>query len=286
MAKSFEQLDVEDLQKKKFMLATPLYGGNCEGEYLESLIKLTQTCTANKIPFQTFFISNESLIPRARNYCVDAFLRSDCTHLVFVDADIHFNPLDLLFMVYFSEEVGSSENDYSVITGAYPKKTIAWEKVKKAVDKGMADNDPNQLANFVGDYAFNLLPGTKSIAPLEIMPILHGATGFMCIHRSVFEKYQQAYPERSYYPDHTRLEHFDGSRKIFMYFDTEICDETQRYLSEDYYFSKYVRKMGVNVWLCPWFLLDHIGKYKFKGNLLATLQSGAVHSDVTGKKKK
>lgn len=283
--KSFEKLDVDDLRTKKFFFATPLYGGNCEVQFLESLLNLTKICVANGIQFEHYFISNESLIPRARNYCVDAFLRSDCTHFVFVDGDIAFNPLDLLFMVYFTEEIGSEKSQYNVLSGAYPKKAIAWEKVKKAADMGLGDENPGALENYIGDYAFNLFPGTKSFNALEMIHIRHAATGFLCVHRSVFEKFKQAYPHLAYTPDHTRMEHFDGSRKIHVFFDTEICDETNRYLSEDYYFSKYVNKMGVKTWLAPWFRLDHVGKYVFRGNLIATLQSGAVHSDVEKFKK-
>lgn len=283
--KDYQKLDLDDIKKKRFMLATPMYDGVARVGYIQSLINLTKICVANNIEYEHFFLGNESLITRARNYCVDSFLRSSCTHLVFVDADISFNPLDLLFMIYFVDGLDVKDSQYHVMSGAYPKKGISWEKIKKAVDSGLADENPNILEKYVGDYAFNLMPGVKSFNALEIIQIRHAATGFLCVHRSVFEKYIEKYPDKAYTPDHTRMEHFDGSRKIHCFFDTEIDDETDRYLSEDYMFSKYVNKMGVKTWLCPWFKLDHTGTYVFKGDLISVLQSGSVHSDLEKNKK-
>ena len=45
----------------------------------------------------------------------------------------------------------AQNEDYDIIGGAYPKKTISWEKIKLAVDKGVADDDPTVLDRYVGD---------------------------------------------------------------------------------------------------------------------------------------
>ena len=89
----------------------------------------------------------------------------------------------------------------------------------------------------------------------------------MMIHRSVFERYAEAYPELRYFPDHARSEHFDGTREITAFFDTVIDPVSKRYLSEDYMFSQYARNIGIKVWLCPWMQLQHVGSYVFGGNL-------------------
>ncbi|MBF9651877.1 hypothetical protein IAI40_12155, partial [Streptococcus pseudopneumoniae] len=49
----------------------------------------------------------------------------------------------------------SDESPYDVLAAPYPKKCISWEKIKAAVDKGVADENPAVLENFVGDYVFN-----------------------------------------------------------------------------------------------------------------------------------
>ena len=53
----------------------------------------------------SFFIFNESLITRARNYLVDEFLRAEeFTHLMFIDSDINFNPKDVLSLAVLCDD--------------------------------------------------------------------------------------------------------------------------------------------------------------------------------------
>jgi len=40
-------------------------------------------------------------------------------------------------------------------------------------------------------------------------------------------------------------------------------------LSEDYMFCQLWRKLGGQIWLCPWMKTDHIGTYHFKGDMPA-----------------
>lgn len=258
------QISVDELRKKKLFIATPMYGGQCAGMYTKSSNDLAMSCAHHGIEVRFYYLFNESLITRARNYCVDEFLRSDCTHLMFIDSDIGFNFKDVLTLMHLS----NSADEYGVITGAYPKKTIAWEKIKKAVERGFADPNPFQLEHFVGDYVFNP-DSTGSFKIDEPVKIREGGTGFMMIHREVFERYAAAYPELRYIPDHVRTAHFDGSREITAFFDCVIDPESKRYLSEDYMFSQYARKIGIDVWLCPWMQLQHVGSYTFGGSLSA-----------------
>jgi hypothetical protein len=268
------KIDLAELRKRKLFIATPMYGGQCAGMYTKSVADLTAQCVKNGIEMQSFFLFNESLITRARNYCVDEFLRSDCTHLLFIDSDIGFNPMDALGMLALQGD----DTPYDIITAPYPKKCISWEKIKLAVDKGAADQDPNNLENFVGDYVFNVK--TDQPGPIEIRldqpaQVAEAGTGFMMIRRSTFEKYKQAYPELSYLPDHVRSEAFDGSREIHAYFDCIIDPMTRRYLSEDYMFCHNAWNAGMQVWMCPWISLKHIGMYVFGGSLPAIASIGA-----------
>jgi glycosyltransferase involved in cell wall biosynthesis len=271
------KIDLEKLRNRKLFVATPMYGGNASGIYTRSMCDLTALCVKYGIEVRSYFLFNESLITRARNYCVDEFLRSDAHHLMFIDADIGFDPKDIIALMALQDD----DSSYDVIAGPYPKKCITWEKILQAVNKGVADspNNPNALEDFVGDFVFNPAmdegESSKTIRLDEPAEVLETGTGFMMIRRPTLEKYKEHYPQYSYKPDHVRTAEFDGSREIHAYFDCIIDPKTRRYLSEDYMFCQNVRQMGMKVWLCPWMHLQHAGTYVFAGKLPALASIGA-----------
>lgn len=265
------EISFDELRKRRLFVAAPMYGGQCAGMFTKSIANLSSICTANGISLQYYFLFNESLITRARNYCVDEFLRSNATHLMFIDSDIGFEAQDVLAMMALQ----SDESEYDVLCGPYPKKCIAWEKILQAVNAGKADQNPNELEKYVGDYVFNPKSGTGKIPLGEPCEVREGGTGFMMIRRATFDKYREAFPELSYKPDHVRTKHFDGTREIHAYFDCIIDPETKRYLSEDYMFCYNVQKMGGKVWLCPWMRLQHVGSFIFGGSLADLASIGA-----------
>ena len=279
------KIAIEELRKRKIFVATPMYGGMCCGMYTKSTADLATMSTQYQMDVRFFYLFNESLITRARNYLVDEFLRSPYTHLMFIDSDIHFNPNDVLSLAALADE------EHAIIGGPYPKKCIAWEKVRNAVDAGLADEDPNKLEQFTGDFVFNPAAGTSEIKINEPAECLEVGTGFMMIRREVFEQFREAYPQFSYKPDHNRSENFDGSRYIHAFFDTVIDSKafagdgasgTDRYLSEDYMFCQFSRKIGIKTWLCPWMEVGHVGSYVFNGTLgsLSNLDFAAHGADM------
>jgi hypothetical protein len=265
------KIEMDVLRKRKLFLAVPMYGGSCMGLFAKSVADLTAMFAANGLELRSYFLFNESLITRARNYCVDEFMRSDCTHMLFIDSDIGFDPRDIVAMMALQ----SDESDYDVLAGPYPKKTISWEKIKLAVDKGIADTDPNVLEKFVGDYVFNPKSGNGTIRIDEPVEVSEVGTGFMMTRRSAFEKFRDAYPQYHYKPDHVRTEHFDGTREIMQYFQAEIDPESKRYLSEDYWFCQKLTQAGGKIWYCPWMKLQHVGTYIFGGSLADLASIGA-----------
>ena len=322
MSEGFKlQVSIEELQKRKLFLAVPMYGGQCAGMFTRSVADLSAICTKHGIPLQLFFLFNESLVTRARNYCVDEFMRSGATHLMFIDSDIGFNPQDVIALLAMQND----ESEYDVIGGPYPKKCISWEKIKQAVDKGMADENPNNLEKYVGDYVFNPKTTQREIPLNQPVEVLEIGTGFMMVRRKTFEDYQRSFPHLWYKPDHVRTEHFDGTREIMAYFDcvidraygqedmhkliqelaansnTEVLIKraqemlelektiaSKRYLSEDYMFCYNVQKAGMKVWFCPWMQLQHVGSYIFGGSLadLASIGvSATADPGSLGKKK-
>jgi hypothetical protein len=191
---------------------------------------------------------------------------------MFIDADIGFRAKDVLSLLGIQI---SDPDKYNVITAPYPKKTIAWEKIKKAVESGKVDENPFNLEYYAADFVFNPANNIKSFRIDEPVEVSEAGTGFMLIPRKTFETYEEVYPEYKYKPDHVRTESFDGSRDIMAYFDCQIDPNTRRYLSEDYFFCYNVRDAGMKVWMCPWMELQHVGSYIFKGHMAAIASLGA-----------
>lgn len=268
------EINADVLRKNtKLMICTPMYGGDCKGVYADASIKLAQILASRGIPHKFHFLFNESLITRARNYCVDEFLRAEdgsFTHMIFIDADIEYDPLFVLSMLWLQTD----DSPYDVFGAPYPKKNISWEKIVMAVNKGLADENPAELENYVGDFVFNFPPGEVTFNPELPVEVMELGTGFMMIRRNTFNRLEKAYPNLKYVPDHARSAEFDGSRKINLFFDCAVHPETERYLSEDYRFCHLVRDAGMKVWLCPWMNLRHFGNMSFTGNFHKMIANG------------
>jgi len=263
------KVNIEELKKNKLFIATPMYGGMAHGLYVKSCLDLQTTFQQYGIETKFSFLFNESLITRARNYLVDEFLRSDYTHMLFIDSDIHYSPQDIIALMAL---------DKDVIGGPYPKKSMNWGNIAQAA-RNHPDMEPKELENLVGEYVFNVVKGTQSFQVSEPLEVLEIGTGHMMIKRHVFEKMAAEYPLIRYKPDHVGQANFDGSRYIHAYFDTVIDTSesitgggSERYLSEDYMFCQMWRKMGGQIYLCPWMRTQHIGTYAFTGNMPAVAQ--------------
>ena len=251
--------DEQTPTRPSVMIATPMYGGMCTGLYASAIMQLVGVCGQSGMQMYYSFMMNESLITRARNSMAYDFLKSDATHLMFIDADIAFNPNDIPRMV---------DADKDIICGVYPKKEINWVQVSEAVKNGVA---PEHLQFHTGAFVLNLAHGEKSKSgninePIEIA---NGGTGFMLIKREVFETLKDKVP--SYTNDMYHAVDVVREVKIIPeFFATSIDEESNRLLSEDYHFCKIAREAGFKVYAAPWANFGHTGTYTFSGTLPRT----------------
>jgi hypothetical protein len=246
----------ENEKKPKIFVATPMYGGMCAGFYTQSIIQLLTTCQANGVDVEYSFMFNESLITRARNSLTHTFMQTDCSHLMFIDADIKFRAEDVIHMI-------RAEKD--ILCGIYPKKEINWYSVKAAMDRGVPFD---QLKSHTGSFVVNLVNYAGEVTvPVNVpVEIFNGGTGFMLIKREVFDKLGESVP--SYSNDVVDLGgKMKQSEPIKEFFTTSIEPGTNRLLSEDYHFCRIWRETGGQVHAAPWCQLSHIGTYAFEGQL-------------------
>jgi GT2 family glycosyltransferase len=255
-------IDMEYLRGMNIFFATPCYGGLVTDQYFLSMFRLSQLLIQYGIKFRITTLRNESLIPRARNILTAMFLDDEAsTHLMFIDADIEFDPDSIIRMLAM---------DKDVIAGAYPKKTINWNMVKSAAMRG-----EENLATFGADYAINLKvePGTNRVrSHMGAVEVLDASTGFFLVKKEVVKKMTAAHPELHYKNDSSIDPRFNPY--CYALWDTMIDPRDRRYLSEDYTFCRRWQDMGGEIWVDPNTKLSHVGSYTFEGNLNNLLKPG------------
>jgi hypothetical protein len=242
-----------DLKEVRLFVGMPCYGGQLYYSTARSLIQLTDISRQIGMNLTVLFLGNESLVQRARNRLVSDFRAGDFTHLMFIDSDIGFEPLDVIRML---------QADLEVVVGAYPKKEIVWELVETALQRGYHGKD---LAPFASQHVINftLVDGKLTVMAMgddKFVEVKDGATGFMLIKRAVIDKMIDAYPETKYRPDDKEPY---GSQPYAL-FDCIIDDG--RYLSEDYTFCRRWQRIGGKAHCFLSARLTHTGTFTFQGH--------------------
>ena len=272
------------LRQKHIFIATPCYGGQIGEPYFRSMMKFSILCNKYNIQYTISTLANESLITRGRNTLNSFFMENkQATHLFFIDADIEFNAEDILRMVAY---------DKDIVVGAYPKKALNWESIMSAARNPDLQETPETIEGHSSNYDVNFdflkdKDGNKTPqVQIEdnLVKLKDAGTGFMCIKKEVMQKMFDAMPETKYVNDINVDQKFEP----FMYalFDCIIDPKTKRYLSEDYFFCHKARAAGMQVWMCPWMQINHIGSYIFKGNMAAIGSLGvSATADKSASKK-
>jgi len=251
---------------KTLFFASPLHDGRVESAYFCAAIDLDRGMRAHNIPVQFYFHSGESLITRARNNICKVFLESRCgetgepwTHLVMMDSDMQFTSDQI------ARVLGMADAKHQVIAGLAPVKAINWEAVRKDAVAGFTAKD---LESAGSRMVVNPLPGHDySRNDDALVPVKYCGTGFILIAREALLAFQNAYPELAYLPDYKIGEPaLDDAEDptVTAFFDTMICPDEKRYLSEDFYFCNKMKAIGIQPYVCRDVLVGHIGKYTYK----------------------
>jgi hypothetical protein len=232
-------------------LATPCFGGMVGQRYMVSAIALMQLFEKAGVKVTLDLLGYESLITRGRNILVSRFLDDPtATHLLFVDADIGFDPLQVARMLRF---------DRDVCAGMYPLKLHDWNTGVGNVLAGEAvETAP---LRYVGAPC----AGDEAESRDDFVKATYAGTGFMLIKRQVFTQLMAAHPELRYSAAHVAAAPSQSPNQYAM-FDCMIEPETGVYLSEDYTFCRRWRNLGGEVWLDTRGALIHVGQYEFVGN--------------------
>ena len=153
-------------------IAIPTYSGSVRNECVVSLIGALSHLGGRAMGGQIQFLQGNGIIALARNVLVTQFLKSDCSHLMFIDDDVTFPPDGI------SKLIG---HDVELVGGIYP------------------------LKQDEGGFAVR----ARAMLPANLFECNSIATGFMCIKRSLIERIIEATPERRFKESRTGEYHHD-----------------------------------------------------------------------------
>jgi len=222
------QVNLDYLKTTRVHMCMPCYGGQLTESTFMSYIKWANTARQLGLDWTVETMTNESLISRARNTLTAKFLHTkESTHLMFIDADIGWEPWHLLVMLDAQKDV---------IGGLYPMKSLPIK------------------------WCVNGIPGKPEPAPEDnLIEVSKTGTGFMLIKRDVFEKLDAHPATKPFKNDIGLPQELDPYMKT--YFDTAVREG--RYYSEDWTFCENWRDIGGQVWVDKRVLLRHTGTYVF-----------------------
>ena len=241
------QVNIDYLKTTRVHICMPCYGGMLTESTFMSYIKWANTCRQLGIDWTMETMTNESLISRARNTLTAKFLNNkESTHLMFIDADIGWEPWHLLVML---------NRDVDVIGGLYPMKSLPVK------------------------WCVNGFEGAEE-GPDGLQEVSKTGTGFMLIKRAVFEKLN-AHPATKPFANDIGLPP-ELNPYMKTYFDTAVREN--RYYSEDWTFCENYRDLGGKIWVDKRVLLKHTGTYVFdyqtQDQLYKDLHSLALTNNV------
>ena len=259
-------------------LLTPCFASLCYVNYVTCLMKTIELFKQFNIKLTIEFCRNDSLVTRARNNLVARAMNDpEMTHIMFIDNDISWDPVDILKLLI---------TDKQLIGGIYPLKHYNWNDLitdkknpynSNVVQSLIANKNKSQFKNMISDenmiqynllkYNVNYLTNTLNIEK-NLTRVKHLATGFMMIQRNVITKMSAAFPSTKYTDDVNFLVAEENDH-AYALFDCGV--EDGHYYSEDWLFCHRWTKMGGSIWTDVTINLTHTGIEDYRGSYLASL---------------
>lgn len=235
--------ELRSREPAKVFIPIPAYDWKAEVQFFYSFLNVVVNS-----PVRVNTIANfQDGIARTRNGFAAHFLNNlHEDYLFFVDSDIVFTAADFERVMYHCVVGGKK-----IVAGLYPKKsaTLGW------------------VVNVHG-------PGAQPDSDTGMLKVRHAGTGFLCVHRSVFEAMRDKFPQIRYgAPD---LNLHDVAWDFF-----PMGARNGEYESEDYAFCRMAEEAGFEIYADTRVQVKHVGKCVYP--LHATLTDGDI-ADIVHKR--
>lgn len=119
-------MDRVEQQVRRVLIGTPCYDGKIEVWHANSLVQTIKTSVGSGIDITPIWLSYDALIQRARNDLMAIMIEGGFDDIVFIDADIDWEPADFFKLL---------AHPVDVVGGTYRKKGDAELYVAKILDQ-------------------------------------------------------------------------------------------------------------------------------------------------------
>lgn len=217
---------------RRIFLALPVGDGKPFDNHVVALPNTALALAKHKIGMDFAIEGGNVHVDDARNALVRQFLQTDCTDLVFIDADVGWRPEDLVRLV---------QHDRDIVAGIYPKK-------QDEIDYPVYWKDPRHI----------------QADPDGCIEVARVPTGFLRIKRHVVEKLVETVP-------HFRGNGDKEGEPLYPIIFERTLHSGKRW-SGDYEFSNKATTAGFKIHIDPDMTLTHTGLKTWEGNLAGFLR--------------
>jgi len=233
----------------KILIATPCYHAEVSLNFMASLLYQTPKLTAVGHTVQFIFTAGDA-VNRQRNHLIAEFLKTDCTHLLFVDSDTGFNGEDINRMLAAG---------VPVVGVNYPKREYFWQQ---AGGETVGDLRNSLLRGSVVTYA------DPQAVVSGMVPCAYIGMGVALIDRDVF----------TVLIHQKRVQPLIAGQHRFFAFEVVNGED----LGEDYNFCNLCRQAGFKVYYDPAATASHMGWHEFKGRPQPAGLASAITQQLAG----
>lgn len=235
------------------VIATPAYGEIFYTPYVQSLIKLIRLIYQKGWDYSFRSISY-SEISESRNYLLTCwFDQTEASHILFLDADMGFEPQLIADMVEF---------DRPLVGSVYPKRSI---DLRKVVRHAAENADPDHAIARAQQYVFRPRRGKGEAKTRDGFIEVEGCgAGILLVRRDCVETMLRLIPDISDPSAKKTSPLAKDLDRMIRAFDTTKVDGIR--LSEDYSFChRWKNICKGEVWANISHRMAHIGLHQFSG---------------------
>jgi hypothetical protein len=223
-----------DLSGVRVMIATPCGSGRYERLFMNSLFSTLEALRQCKATVNFVEMPYCSDVTLSRNKLFGTFLRSNATHMLFIDDDMGWRASDAIRLF-------SYQRDFVAVAG--PRKTFPASFAAQNTDERGLPKPIQQEA---------------TTALIEVTDV---GMAFCLLTRACCQRVADAHEELIFYGDDGRMEHG--------VFNPVVANK--RYRSEDFSFCHRWRALSGKIYVDPNVVLEHVGSFVWRGDWMTQL---------------